>query len=803
MVKTRRHRPVLASDEGASPLRQGLGADAVDVAKANDGHDGEKPAVAVVNKRAVLSRAQQHAKRIKRADKPEGSEGKKCPVRGSNRNPVRSSSGMDPLPLIGDDLIGMNDEKENVCVLGDGLVIHKRMSGGLVAEKERMAEKRAERTKMDEKLGRGAPQKGAKKIEGRFTLAQDAQGAHEDPRQEVSPDDVLVGLHSMPSMLTSNPTNCATTKNSKNQKNKRTHRTRSRVVGLRKDSLAYPKEPAQAVAATSTAGGNIESTDRPTINNLPDDCMRLIFHHCATDAERSSILPRQNPLLSTLPLVCQRWRSLLSGPSDAWSESTLVIDTSHKLDYPVMQRFMEARSPAIRSLRLTNEKRLIRTTAQRGTWVTMLQELNVGLTSQIERLRIDDARVFDIIDFFQLGGDFGGDDVVNDGFDAVDGVDGASNESSLPQITPKTTPSRTTAKHLANLRSLELRGLHTLPKRFPELLNKLPRLEHLELSFDALVMEGVSAFDGCAVGHLPEELFSPKLKCLAIKCKYISNVPAALLDRMSLLEELRLEGVVCKQVFPCADALRRVKRLVLTGSTGFFDRTSIGTPRTNESRDFGSLAFGVASSQPVQTATDRMFMLLKAMPMLEELVVDGCGIREIPMAGETLASDSVKRISMNNNPDMVFKKGLSCFRGLEELRMRRCNMPVVSSAVTSLPRLKYLDVSNNGLVECHNLGKLKELETLVAANNQFPCIPRDVLGMKSLRSVDLSGCAYLEFHAGLLHLMSGWPKLVRLDLRKGRASGTGSGQQTAYQESSRRWLTQVREAWSASCSVLF
>ena len=110
-----------------------------------------------------------------------------------------------------------------------------------------------------------------------------------------------------------------------------------------------------------------------------------------------------------------------------------------------------------------------------------------------------------------------------------------------------------------------------------------------------------------------------------------------------------------------------------------------------------------------------MFVLLKSMPALEELVIDWCGIREIPMAGDFPASDTVKRISMNNNPDMVFKKGLSYFQGLEELEMRRCNMPCVSSAITSLAKLRYLDVSNNGLVECHNLGKLKALETLVAS----------------------------------------------------------------------------------------
>ena len=473
----------------------------------------------------------------------------------------------------------------------------------------------------------------------------------------------------------------------------------------------------------------------------------------------------------------------------------------YRLDYPVLQRFMEARAPSVKSLRLTNEKRVIRTTAQRGRWVTMLSSLDTTVTSQLERLRIDDARVFDLIDFFTLGGH----QMAGDGGDR-DGNDGRERDrdGDLSAISAA----------LANLRTLDLRGLLTLPKRFTDFFNALPRIERLGLSFDALVTDGVPAFDGCQVGAVPEWLFSAKLKSLAIKCKYVTSVPWDWLDRMEALEELRLEGMVYRQIFPCSKTLRHVKKLVLTGSAGFFGKepatwstgpTSFPSGShgdTDMTNDFAASVLGHARIIAPPSATERMFVLLKSMPALEELVIDWCGIREIPMAGDFPASDTVKRISMNNNPDMVFKKGLSYFQGLEELEMRRCNMPCVSSAITSLAKLRYLDVSNNGLVECHNLGKLKALETLVASTNPFPAIPRDVLGMQSLRSIDLSGCAYLEFNADLLHLMSAWPKLVRLDMRKcveGKVRADGA----VWQRASTRWLENLREAWEATTLVLF
>ena len=652
------------------------------------------------------------------------------------------------LPLVGDDIIDGTGNKENMggrvalatmamttamttATSLDGLVIRKRMS----VQRSKLKHINVENgvPKVDERRGDCVP--GAVR-DRKCELGKETDGGLV---RSASPDDVLVS-QSLPSMPTVPSNGLERGPLARNNRKKRTHRTRSRVDAME--------------AGEAHLSSQLSAETAPTIDSLPDDCLRLIFKHCGTDEERASALPSRNPLLSTMPLVCKKWRAVLASPNDAWS--TLAIDLSTSLDYARMQTFMERRLPAVRHITLTNEKRIIRTTAQRDNWVTMLSSLDGAITSTWECLRIKNARVYELIDFFKLDHPIGPD-------------------SSMAET------------RLANLKSLDLSDLSTMPKRFSEFIKQIPRLESVSLSFDALVADGVPAFDGCDAGKLPEYLFDPRLKSLKIRCKYITSVCEAWLNRMVNLEHLSLERMVTKQTFPSLHGLRKLRTIGLTGSTGFFGR---------DAPDASSAFNPIAAS----SLTERMFVLFKSIPTLEELIIDGCGIKEIPMAGNYLASATVKKLSINNNPDMVFKKGLGLFHGLEHLSMRRCNMPCVSSAVTGLVNLKYLDISNNGLVECNNLGRLKSLETLIASQNPFPCIPRDIVGMRSLCVIDLSGCVYLEFNSSLTHLMDAWPHLSRLDVRKHPRS---SRQTTAadntptirYQATSTHWLALLREAW--------
>ena len=647
------------------------------------------------------------------------------------------------LPLVGDDVIDGAYNKENMgrvalapttatdATATDGLVIHKRMSV-----------QRSNHVHVENGVSRME--------ERRVVCVQAASGERQgELRKETvevlarrgSPDDVLAA-QSLPSMPTVPSNGLEHGTLSKNKRKKRTHRTRSRVAGMESMDAGLSSQPGAHSA--------------PTIESLPNDCLRQIFKHCGTEEERASVLPSRNPLLSTLPLVCKKWRAILDSPNDAWS--TLAIDLSTSLDYTRMQTFMERRLPSIRRITLTNEKRIIRTTAQRDNWVTMLSSLDGKITSTWESLRIENARVYELIDFFLLDRPIGPD-------------------------------SSTTLTRLTNLKALDLSDLSTLPKRFSKLMKGMPSLENVSLSFDALVTDGVPAFDGCDVGKLPEYLFDPRLKSLKIRCKYITAVSEAWLNRMVNLEHLSLERMATKQTFPSVHGLCKLRTLGLTGSTGFFGRDA-----PDPSSSFNSLT--------ANSLTERMFMLFKSIPTLEELVIDGCGIKEIPMAGNHLASPTVKKLSINNNPDMVFKKGLGLFHGLEHLSMRRCNMPCVSSAVTGLVNLKYLDISNNGLVECNNLGKLKSLETLIASQNPFPCIPRDIVGLNSLRVIDLSGCVYLEFNSSLSPLMDAWPHLARLDVRK-QPDGGRPMTVARYQATSKHWLALLRETWNGGPVIQF
>ena len=630
----------------------------------------------------------------------------------------------------------------------DGLYIHKRMS----VVRSNFAPGSSAKKKPE--MGGDGHHEGVGSDSKREAAGQAAPG--HGSKQE-SPDDVLVPVASMPTNEARRAQDADVDAKSKGTRRGRTHRTRSRVEGVHGLSgcLKYPGE------SPEMAGDRLRGrATAVTIDNLPDACLIEVFKHCVDQDKRSSVVARNNPCLSTLPFVCSRWKRLLASPSDVWE--TLVVDHSLRLDPCVMRPWMEKRAPSIRHVHFTDDRRagmLTGATASTPAWKTLLTSLDACSTSLWERITISDAGSQDIGYFF---------------FPVTLSLEGIH--------------------RFAGLKSLSVSGVRTLSNRFLDDIVRLPNLETLSLSYDGLMKaEDGPAFEGCEGGTMAVQLFQlTRLRSLRIRCKTIKRVPEDGLNRLEKLEELRLEDFACKQTFPSLHGLQSLRILGLTGSSGFFGKE--GVTLRDASGITGGEVFGTGAMPLVTiSSTERMFALFKSLPKLEELAIDACGIREIPMAGGLQASASLKKLCMDHNPDMVFKKGLSLFQGLEHLSMRRCNMPCVSSAVTSLANLKYLDVSCNGMVECHNLGKLKKLETLVASHNPFPCIPRDVVGMSSLRELDLSGCLYLEFNASLSNLMDAWPRMTRLDLRKGSTAGNAAG--TTYQASSTAWLQKLAVAW--------
>lgn len=199
---------------------------------------------------------------------------------------------------------------------------------------------------------------------------------------------------------------------------------------------------------------------------------------------------------------------------------------------------------------------------------------------------------------------------------------------------------------------------------------------------------------------------------------------------------------------------------------------------------FGS---GDIQDGPIEPGTERMIWMIRSLPNLVELNLDECGIKEFPTIEGMSATTNLKKLSMNNNPDMSIKRGLASFEGLEELSMRNCNMPCLSSAVSCLSELRYLDVSSNGMVECHGLGKLTNLRTLKASDNPFPGFPKDILLIENIQNIILTGCTYLEIVASLSDVADKLPFLNKIDVRK--------GDKGRFQEMSKQWLAQLNDIY--------
>eukprot|EP00889_Picochlorum_renovo_P005876 jgi/Picre1/32906/NNA_008235.t1 len=133
---------------------------------------------------------------------------------------------------------------------------------------------------------------------------------------------------------------------------------------------------------------------------------------------------------------------------------------------------------------------------------------------------------------------------------------------------------------------------------------------------------------------------------------------------MKNLEELKLESMTNMASLPLMIVqLRNLTKLSLKGSKGLFGAA-------NSSRTGGT----------IEPGTERMFWMIRSLPRLEQLNLDGCGIKEFPLLDSLPVNSSLKRLSMNDNPEMVFKKGLAAFQALEWVSMKSCNMPCVSSA---------------------------------------------------------------------------------------------------------------------------
>jgi Leucine-rich repeat (LRR) protein len=666
----------------------------------------------------------------------------------------------------------------------EGLVIHKRMSvrrSNHVSDPSPCKKNCPGINKANGRVGGEVSwPSGGDNAQSRMESSEREGGASEEHRSSKictqSPDNVLRPLRSMPTdgAFTEDCTrkvDCAGAGNGLGKRKRRTHRTRSRVQELQhlgdirhssSSMSGYKSFMNKAGRSSCESSGQLTRQDGTLgIGCLPDECLVTILKLSASAEERSSVLARRNPCLSLLPLVCKRWARLLNSPSDVWDR--LVVDKSVSVDVPAMTNWFANRCTSIHSIEFTNECGITLqqsrspidesgdiTRIRRDAWSALLSSLDAKTTSQWRSISVQNAEYQQISHFFFP--------LVRDRFEG--------------------------------LSCLSLSGLQTLPKRCLDDIAELPALETLSLSFDKLDGDEVPPFEGCDPGTIAPEIFRMnRLKSLAIICKCTSGIPEQELNRLTELEELRLGNFRSRQSFPALFGMPRLRTLRLEGSTGFFGKDIIS----------GGISM-----------TERMFIIFKSLANLQELVIDGCGIREIPMAGGNLASPSLKKLSMNYNPDMVFKKGLGLFQGLEHLSMRRCNMPCISSAVTSLANLKFLDISSNGLVECHNLGKLKKLKTLIASDNPFPSIPRDVFGIHTLRKLNLSGCMYLEFNSSMEFMMDAWPLLKLLDLRKKAEKVAHATGEPAYQASSKSWMGKLKAAWTKrgetdgrSCELLF
>lgn len=270
-------------------------------------------------------------------------------------------------------------------------------------------------------------------------------------------------------------------------------------------------------------------------------------------------------------------------------------------------------------------------------------------------------------------------------------------------------------------------------------------------------------------GALPASFFKlTGLNSLRLVSKNLNGIQPTI-ARMKNLKHLYLESLANLTSLPLMTVhLTGITHLSLKGSASLFDS-------------------GDVQNGPVEPGTERMIWMIRSLPNLVDLNLDECGIKEFPLIEGMSATTNLKRLSINNNPDMSVKRGLASFEGLEELSMRNCNMPCLSSSVSCLSQLKCLDVSSNGMVECHGLGKLTNLRTLKASDNPFPGFPKDLLSIKNIENIILTGCTYLEIVASLSDVAEKLPCLKKIDVRK--------GEKGRFQEMSKVWLTQLNDIY--------
>lgn len=532
--------------------------------------------------------------------------------------------------------------------------------------------------------------------------------------KEISPDDVL----KLPTSMPTDDESICVVDGEKRQDMRR--KTKSRVCS-HQDSWVrkYPRESASPSC----------HEDPIDINALPDSCLVKIFSlSMDVDEQCSSLVAwRKNPCISIYPLVCQRWRNILSSPSEIWN--TIVIDESSRKNLDGFKKWMARRQPSIQSVYVTTGHASVHN--EEGIR-ELIEYLDPSVTNAWKSLKIDCTNI-NPLSFERF-------------------LNGA-------------------AYRFKGIKSLSLHGVLSLTKATMVTLRALPELEALSISF-LRTSSQIDPFQE-GDGSLSESLLHMiRLRSLTLNGTAITNIQPAI-ARLKNLTELKLESIIQVQSLPLmAVHLNNLTKISFKGSKSLFASTPVPD---------GDTPVGVVPG------AERMFWMIRSLPKLEELNIDDCAIKEIPIIEGLPINTTLKRLSMNDNPDMVFKKGLAAFQGLESLTMRRCNMPCVSSAVTALSNLKYLDISNNGLVECNGLGKLKCLHVLKASHNQFPSIPRDIFSISGLKELELHGCIYLEFSSSLDFLVNAWPKLYRMVVTKGPR-----GQ---YQTRSLHWLHKLQECF--------
>ncbi len=470
--------------------------------------------------------------------------------------------------------------------------------------------------------------------------------------------------------------------------------------------------------------------DSIDIHSLPDSCLIRIFKLSMANEDIASSLVawRKNPCITTYPLVCQRWKRVLCSPSEIWKEILIDESVSSRNNVDGLRAWITQRQPSIDSVHICVEH-----VTKKGDKVReLIEHLGSPVTHTWTGLKLSCMN-----------------------------VDQASLEKLFIDA-----PWR-----FKGIRSLALYNVVSLTKVAMQALKQLPDLESLSIRFLCTSPQADPFQEGD--GSLSESLLDmAQLKSLFLEGRGIKNIQPAI-AKLKNLTELSLESIYQAQSLPLmAMHLNTLTKLSFKGSKSLFGQASLD---------------GQNSAAGLLPGTERMFWMIRSLPKLEELNIDDCGIKEIPVIDGLPINTTLKKLSMNNNPDMVFKKGLAAFQGLESLTMRRCNMPCVSSAITALSHLQYLDISNNGLVECHGLGKLKGLHVLKASYNQFPSIPKDIFSITGLKELELRGCVYLEFSSSLNFLVDTWPRMYRMVVTKGSRG--------RYQSQSIHWLHKLQECF--------